>query len=81
MCEIAQFPRHTLAGSTLAPCDCSGDGGCMLCDGGLALCVRCGGAEATMPRDCPGRPMNREQKEFVQAGLLEYTWRKGWHWR
>lgn len=80
MC-VVQFPRHTLVGSVHAPCDCPGDIHCMFCDGGVALCVRCGGAEAAMPRDCPGRPMDEYQRAFVQAEILDYTWRKGWHWR
>ncbi len=39
---------------------------CYVCDGGLALCEVCGGAEATLPTDCPGTRMTQEQMDAVQ---------------
>lgn len=46
---------------------------CITCEGGLALCKACGGAEASMPTDCPGSPMTGEQMDEVQAGHLDYV--------
>lgn len=67
---------HTL--ETPATCPCSGDSGnCPICDGGLALCKVCGGAEASLPSECPGRRMSPEEQEGVQAGRLDF---KGGQW-
>lgn len=63
---------------------CSRDGcfnedhGCHICRGGLALCTVCGGAEAAMPKECPGRRMTGTELEYVQAGMLDF---KGGEWK
>lgn len=36
---------------------------CNICDGDLAQCVVCGGAECELPSDCPGKPMTPNQRE------------------
>lgn len=38
----------------------------------LSLCVVCGGAEASMPTECPGEKMTVEQSDAVQAGMLDF---------
>lgn len=45
---------------------------CIVCKGGLALCERCGGAEASMPTDCPGRKLTADESDMIQAGNLDY---------
>jgi hypothetical protein len=51
-------------------------GYCALCT--LYACERCGGAEGTLPRDCPGAPMTEGQQRDVYEGRLEFHWREGW---
>lgn len=51
---------------------------CGICEGGLALCIVCGGAEASMPKECPGVAMTEAQAAAVQAGMRDY-WEG--HWR
>ena len=48
---------------------------CRICEGGLSLCMVCGGAEASMPKECPGVEMTPEQADAVQSGDLDYH---GW---
>jgi hypothetical protein len=61
---------------------CPGDtescaaGICHLCT--LYACERCGGAEGTLPHDCPGDHMSEEQQRDVYEGRLDYRWRDGW---
>ncbi len=80
MSDILHFPRHVLSGSVLHPCDCEEDGGwtCIVCAGGLAYCVACGGAESSMPTHCPGYIIEEEVLEAVSAGEVDYDWRHGW---
>lgn len=51
---------------------------CMFCEGGLFSCTVCGGAEASLPTDCPGVRMGRWAQDEVQAGRLNF--REG-QWR
>jgi hypothetical protein len=57
---------------TPADCRCDRDHGCPICDGGLALCTVCGGAEASLPHECPGYRMTADQEDAVQAGTLDF---------
>lgn len=50
-------------------CD-SGD--CAICDGGLKYCLVCGGAESSLPSDCPGVRMTEQQEELISTGLLNF---------
>lgn len=57
-----------------------GEETCFVCNGGLAWCTVCGGAEASMPTECPGVKMTQYQQDLVQAGVLDYVergWRSG----
>lgn len=50
---------------------------CPICEGGLAQCVVCGGAECELPRECPGVAMTPYQRDRVCQGILDYrdgTW-------
>jgi hypothetical protein len=51
---------------------------CMICIGGLSLCKRCGGGEGSLPTNCPGVRMTKEQEDKVYAGELDYRIREGW---
>lgn len=49
---------------------------------GLKHCKICGGAEGSLPTDCPGVKMTPEQDDAVYQGLLDYTggaWAPGQH--
>jgi len=52
--------------------------GCFYCEGGLSSCTVCGGAEASLPTDCPGIKMTDTQQDAVQAGDLDYRDCIGW---
>lgn len=66
--------KHVLKGSLEAPCDCAGrEGHCMVCDGALALCVVCGGAEGSLPTDCPGRQLTSEEQDHIYEGVLDFV--------
>lgn len=82
MALILPFPRHRLAGTKMDPCKCqqrdNPEWTCMICDGGLALCITCGGAEASMPTDCPGYHMEDVVQDSVQMGEVDYDWKLGW---
>ncbi len=51
---------------------------CCVCDGGLYSCARCGGAEASLPTDCPGTRISHEMQDDIAAGNADYRWREGW---
>lgn len=51
---------------------CCDEEGCMVCEGGLALCTVCGGAEASLPTFCPGRRMTAEELDHVDAGNIDF---------
>lgn len=71
---VVRFPRHVLVNRDVR-CSCTereSHGSCPFCDGGISLCVVCGGAEASMPSHCPGKMMTDLQAECVQAGVLDY---------
>jgi hypothetical protein len=53
-------------------CDCRGEAGCMICDGGLALCKNCGGLEGGLPSECPGVQMAAGQMDAVYQGRIDY---------
>lgn len=59
----------------LHKCD---DPDCSVCEGGLALCEVCGGAEASLPTDCPGRKMTVTEADNVQAGNVDFIDGIGW---
>ncbi len=75
--RIFAFPHHRLVGVDV-PCDCSKDRSCPICDGGLALCQTCGGAEGSLPTHCPGEKMAAEVADAVYEGLCDYDAREGW---
>jgi hypothetical protein len=47
-------------------------------DDGLAHCMVCGGAEGSMPTECPGVRMTPEQEQAVYDGRLNYAMRQWW---
>lgn len=71
--RIMRHPAHYLH----RPSQCDRDQ-CFVCEGGLALCLTCGGAEASMPTDCPQALMGERRAAAVQAGALDYDRRLGW---
>lgn len=45
----------------------------------LSLCRVCGGAEGSLPTDCPGTFMTEDQQDHVYAGAIDFvgsTWVK-----
>lgn len=69
--NVIVFPGHHL--HRCGP-ECEG---CPVCEGGLASCDNCGGAEGSMPTDCPQRLMTQEEWEAVYRGELDYRLRLG----
>lgn len=45
---------------------------CNICVGGLAFCTVCKGAEASLPTECPGRPLNATEEAEIMAGELNF---------
>lgn len=50
---------------------------CNICDGGLAYCKVCGGAEASLPTECPGERMSSQTADDVMACRMDF---KGGRW-
>lgn len=46
---------------------------CVPCAGGLALCNICNGAEASLPTDCPGRPLSAREEDAILANRLDFV--------
>lgn len=54
-------------------CKCSKwEGNCPICDGGLAYCTVCKGAEGSLPTECPGSPMSAEVQEKIMQGETDF---------
>jgi hypothetical protein len=45
---------------------------CNICDGGLALCVICGCAEAELPSECPGGKVHSDLRDMIAQGRMDY---------
>lgn len=66
------YGAHTLETHT----DCKIHG-CAICEGGLAYCKVCGGAEASLPTECPGEKMSAQTADDVVACRMDF---KGGKW-
>jgi len=60
-----------MAKHTYLECHCSNTG-CPYCDGGLAYCTVCKGAEGSLPTECPGEPMGAEKEQLVYDESLDF---------
>lgn len=49
---------------------------CQICDGGLSCCTVCKGAEASLPTECPGRVMTKDERAAINAGLIDFRHNK-----
>lgn len=72
---ILAWPRHFLHGPWCHTNDEESDR-CQACV--LSLCLVCGGAEATLPSECPGRDLTNEEEDAIEAQRLDY---EGGQWR
>jgi len=74
---IRQHTYHRCPGGDGCP---NNDGrSCVYCDGGLASCTVCGGAEGTLPSECPGKLLDEKQEKLIYAGKLDFRdgrWRE-----
>lgn len=52
---------------------------CQVCRGGLAYCNVCRGAEASLPSECPGRPLTVPEEDKIVGGSLDFR-ADGWVW-
>lgn len=52
--------------------NCRVEGNCPICDGGLAFCVVCKGFEASLPTECPGRPLDAAEEAEIMAGAINF---------
>lgn len=57
--------------------NCREEGSCPICDGGLGICKVCGGAEGSLPTECPGEKMSQQQDHSVFIGIIDF---KGGEW-
>ena len=72
---IIRWPKHILHGRQDHKEPYESDS-CQACV--LAYCKVCGGAEGSLPTDCPGERMPHELEDRVYAGDIDYTRRYGW---
>jgi hypothetical protein len=50
---------------------------CQFCDSGLMYCTVCGGAEGSLPDQCPGVKITEGDQQLIYKGVLDYqkgTW-------
>lgn len=66
---VIAFPRHKKARCRPDAFDCDG---CYLCNGDLFACETCGGAEASLPTECPGTMMDSIMCDMVQRSRVDY---------
>ena len=71
--NVIPFPGHKWYRCKIAECHCA------FCDGGLVSCTVCGGAEGSLPTDCPGYRLSEGIQGEILAGRIDYGWKKGWH--
>lgn len=45
---------------------------CHICDGGLAVCTVCGGAEGSLATECPGVRQTAQQSDQIYYGELDF---------
>jgi hypothetical protein len=48
------------------------DNECRICNGGLADCEVCNGAEGSLTTECCGRPLSSREQERIYKGFLDY---------
>jgi hypothetical protein len=51
---------------------------CMFCEGGLSLCIVCGGFEGTLSTQCAGVKLTEEQLDLVYAQMLDFNQNRWW---
>lgn len=51
---------------------------CMFCEGGLSLCIVCGGGEGSLTTQCPGRQMTEDELDRVYGFLLDFNHNRWW---
>ncbi len=52
--------------------NCREEHNCPICDGGLGICKYCGGAEGSLPTECPVTRMSQQQDHSVFTGILDF---------
>jgi hypothetical protein len=62
------MPAHTLY--RCPPGACERPGTCNFCDGGLASCIVCNGAESTLLSHCPGFMLSADAQEDILRGRV-----------
>ncbi len=55
----------------VCPPDCE-KAHCIYCHGGLSFCTTCNGGEASLPSECPGKPMSEEMENAVCRGRIDF---------
>lgn len=45
---------------------------CIICRGDLKYCEQCKGAEASLPTECPGRPLTELQESNLILNKINY---------
>ncbi len=52
--------------------DCHLENGCMICDGGLALCENCRCLEGSLATECPGFDVGDEVATLIHQGFADF---------
>ena len=61
-----------MTGHTFYECTNCDNPRCNFCEGGLAYCTVCKGAEGSLPTECPGEPMDSETENLVYNEAVDF---------
>jgi len=73
--EILKIAKNSFKRDLWKNCQ---NGHCVFCSGALYLCVRCNGAEGTLPKECPGERISSEDQDAIMAGDLDFVRGRWW---
>jgi len=73
MSNVIKFPKHRRARCSGEDCN----GACNYCN--LFCCAVCGGAEASLPKECPGERMDVLTEAAVQCGGMDFYRGEWWY--
>lgn len=62
--EVEHIPQVHIA--------CTRNYGCMVCDGGLFICTRCGCLEGSLATECPGYECYTEYGDAIYKGEIDF---------
>jgi len=54
---------------------------CPFCEEEILACATCGGAEGSLPKQCPGVKISEDDQQLIYKGVLDFTRERRWHVR